>query len=366
VSAGAPASGGAYAGAGVDAGLASEAVRGLVAILDSIDPGRPRLSLVESGQYAAVMRLTDELGLALSTDSVGSKVIVAEQTGRFDTIGIDCIAMNVNDLVCVGATPLALLDYIAVERADPAMLRDIAFGLKAGAEEAGVEIPGGEVCQVPELLRGHPSPTGFDLVGSCVGTVRLDAIVTGEHAAPGDVLVGLPSTGLHSNGYTLARRALLVDGGLRLDEAPPELGGATIGDVLLEPTAIYVRAALALLESDVPVHGLAHITGDGVLNLLRLAGPVGYRVEEPLRPPPVFELVARLGGVEAAEMWEVFNMGCGFVAVVPDEGADDAIALLSERHPGTARIGTVTGEAGKVSLPGLGLTGNRDGLRVVA
>jgi phosphoribosylformylglycinamidine cyclo-ligase len=355
--------GSAYAGAGVDAGLAGEAVRGLVEVLDSIDPGRPRLSVVDSGQYAAVLRLGPDLGLALSTDSVGSKVIVAEQTGRFDTIGIDCIAMNVNDLVCVGARPLALLDYIAVERADPAMLREIAVGLKVGAEEAGIEIPGGEVCQVPELLRGHPSPTGFDLVGSCVGTVALDAIVTGAQCAPGDALIGLPSTGLHSNGYTLARRALLSDGGLQLGDAPPELGGATIGDALIEPTAIYVRAALALLESDVPVHGLAHITGDGVLNLLRMDAPVGYRIDEPLPVPALFDLVARLGAVDAAEMWEVFNMGCGFVAIVPESSADEATALLRERHPGAARIGTVTDEAGKVSLPGLGLAGDRDGLR---
>jgi phosphoribosylformylglycinamidine cyclo-ligase len=360
-----PTPGGAYAGAGVDAELAGEAVRGLVDVLDSIDPGRPRLSIVESGQYAAVLKLGPNLGLALSTDSVGSKVIVAEQIGRFDTIGIDCIAMNVNDLVCVGATPLALLDYIAVERADPAMLREIAVGLKAGAEDAGIEIPGGEVCQVPELLRGHPSPTGFDLVGSCVGTVPLGAIVTGTNCTPGDALVGLPSTGLHSNGYTLARRALLTDGGLRLDDAPPELGGATVGEALLEPTAIYVRAALALLESDVPVHGLAHITGDGVLNLLRLDAPVGFRIDEPVPVPPVFDIVARLGAVEAAEMWEVFNMGCGFVCVVPAERAEDAVALLGERHPGAARIGEVTDEAGKVSLPGLGLAGDREGLVAV-
>jgi phosphoribosylformylglycinamidine cyclo-ligase len=366
VSAGARSGEGAYAGAGVDAALAGRAVDDLVSVLASIDPGRPSLSVVGSGHYAAVIRLTAKLGLALATDSVGSKVIVAEQTGRFDTIGIDCVAMNVNDLVCVGAQPLALLDYIAVERADPAMLREIAVGLKAGAEQAGVEIPGGEVCQVPELLRGHPSPTGFDLVASCVGTVGLDAIVTGEACRPGDALVGLPSSGLHSNGYTLARRALLGDGALRLDECPDDLGGASVGEALLEPTAIYVRAILDLLRSDVPVHGLAHITGDGVLNLLRLGAPVGYRIDAPLPSPPIFGLVARLAQVEAAEMWEVFNMGCGFVAVVPEDRGEDAAALLADHHPGTARIGTVTDEAGTVGLPALGLAGDREGLRAVA
>ena len=151
---------------------------------------------------------------------------------------------------------------------------------------------------LPELIRGHPSPHGFDLCGTAIGTVALDAIVTGDAAAPGDALVGLPSSGLHSNGYTLARRALLDEGGLALDDRPPELGGASVADALLEPTVIYVRAVLDLLRSDVPVRGLAHITGGGVDNLLRLGpGRIGFAIEAPLPVPPVFGLVARLGAV---------------------------------------------------------------------
>ena len=136
------------------------------------------------GHYASVIRIAPGLGIALATDSVGSKVIVAEQAQRFDTIGIDCVAMNVNDLICVGAEPLALLDYLAVEQADPRLLEQIAIGLRAGAEAAGIEIPGGEVCQLPEVIRGHPSPYGFDLVGSAFGTVALDAIVDGAPCRP--------------------------------------------------------------------------------------------------------------------------------------------------------------------------------------
>src|SRR3954453_3512140 len=234
----------AYARAGVDTDRTGRAIAGLVEVLRSIDPGRPSRSVVGSGHYAAVIALDERTGIALSTDGVGSKVIVAEQLGRYDTVGIDCIAMNVNDLVCVGAEPLALLDYIAVEDADPEVLAQIAVGLKEGAEEAGIEIPGGEVAQLPELIRGHPSPRGFDLTGAAVGTVALDAIVTGDAIAPGDALVGLPSSGVHSNGLTLARRALLEDGGLGLADRPPELAGASVADVLLEPTVIYVRAAL--------------------------------------------------------------------------------------------------------------------------
>ncbi len=222
-----------YAHAGVDAAAATRGVDALVAVLRTIDPGRPSLAALGSGHYANVLRVADNLGIALSTDGVGSKLIVAEQLRRFDTVGIDCIAMNVNDVVCVGAEPLAVLDYVAVERADPDVLREIGVGLKTGAELAGVEIPGGELAQLPELIRGHPSPLGIDLVGACFGTVALDAIVTGSACAPGDAVVGLPSSGLHSNGYTLARRALLDDGGLRLYDRPLELGGASVGDALL-------------------------------------------------------------------------------------------------------------------------------------
>jgi phosphoribosylformylglycinamidine cyclo-ligase len=321
-----------------------------------------------SGHYASVLRVTPELGIALSTDGVGSKLVLAEQADRLETVGIDCIAMNVNDVVCVGAEPIAMVDYLAVEQADPAALARIAQGLKVGAEQANIEIPGGELAVIPELIRGHPSPHGFDLCGTAFGTVALDAIVTGDAAQPGDALIGLPSSGLHSNGYTLARHAVLESSpthpGLRLDDAPPELGGKTVADALLEPTVIYVRAVVELLRSDVPVNGLAHITGGGVLNLLRL-GPdrIGWALESPLPVPPVCELIARLGDVPPAEMWEVFNMGCGFVCVVPPERADDAIAILGARHPGAARIGAVTDAAGTVALPGLGLRGDAGGLQ---
>jgi phosphoribosylformylglycinamidine cyclo-ligase len=352
----------AYAAAGVDTSAADQGVEALVEVLRGIDPGRSPLAVPLPGHYASVLRIAPDLGIALATDSVGSKVIVAEQTGRFDTIGIDCVAMNVNDLVCVGATPLALLDYIAVEKADTSLLRALAVGLRTGAEQAGVEIPGGEVCQIPEVLRGHPSPYGFDLVGSAFGTVALSGIVDGSAVAPGDAVIGLPASGVHANGLTLARRALLEDGGLALDARPDELGGASVADALLEPTAIYVRAIVALLASGVPVHGLAHITGGGLLNLLRIGSGVGYEITDPLPVLPVFGLIAALGGVSEAEMWEVFNMGCGFCVTVPAAQAEEVVARLDAYHPGTAVIGRITTDADTVALPGLGLKGDRDGL----
>jgi phosphoribosylformylglycinamidine cyclo-ligase len=334
-----------YAAAGVDTGEADRGVGALVEVLSAIDAGRPSRTVPLPGHYASVVRVAENLGIALATDSVGSKVIVAEQLQRFDTIGVDCVAMNVNDLICVGAEPIALLDYIAVERADEAMLREIAVGLRTGAELAGVEIPGGEVCQVPEVLRGHPSPYGFDLVGSAFGTVALDAIVDGSKCRPGNALIGLPASGVHSNGLTLARRVL---------EDEPEL--------LLEPTTIYVRAIVELLRSGLSVHGLAHITGGGVLNLLRIGDGVGYEISDPLPVTPVFELIAERGQIAPTEMWEVFNMGCGFCVIVAAEAASAAVALLGAHHPGTAVIGRLTGDAGRISLPGVGLSGDAGGL----
>ena len=204
-------------------------------------------------------------------------------------------------------------------------------------------------------MRGHPSPYGFDLVGSAFGQVAIDKIITGKQIAPGDALIGLPASGVHANGLTLGRKALLEDGGYSLEDTPPELGGQSVGDVLLEPTVIYVKAVLALIESGIPVHGLSHITGGGLNNLLRLGSGIGYSIVERLPVPPVFGLVAEKAQVPASEMWEVFNMGCGLVATVPADQAGAAVELLSGFHPGTAVIGSVTDNAGIVELPALGI-----------
>jgi phosphoribosylformylglycinamidine cyclo-ligase len=345
----------AYADSGVDTDAADRAVAALVGVLRGIEPGRPSRSRLPSGHYAAVLEVAPNLGIAVGTDGVGSKLLVAEATGRFGTVGIDCVAMNVNDVVCVGAEPIALVDYIAVERADADVLAEIGTGLRIGAEAAGVEIPGGEVAVLPEMIRGHPSPNGLDLTAACFGTVALDRMITGADIRPGDALIGLPSSGLHSNGYSLARRALRD---VALDATPGQLEGATLADALLEPTVIYVRAVLELVGSAVPVRGLAHITGGGLLNLLRLREGLGYEISDPLPVPGIFALVAEHGNVAPAEMWEVFNMGCGFCAVVPEGMADTAIAVLESHHPGTRRIGTVTGRGGRIEVPAAGVTLN--------
>ncbi|HXV06023.1 MAG TPA: phosphoribosylformylglycinamidine cyclo-ligase [Solirubrobacterales bacterium] len=323
----------AYARAGVDQGAADSAAARLVRALGAVQLGRPSRQVPLPGHYASVIRLDERTGIAFSTDGVGTKVLIAERLGRFDTLGIDCVAMNVNDVICVGAEPLAMLDTIAIDRADPELCEQIGVGLARGAELAGIEIAGGEIAQLGDLVRG------FDLFGSCIGTVALDAIVDGSAVKPGDPVIGLPSSGVHSNGYTLARSAL---NGLPLDEDPEGRLGRALGEELLEPTEIYVKPVLELLRSEVEVRGLAHITSGGLGNLLRLAAEVGYEIDEPLPVPPIFELIRERGGVSDEEMHEVFNMGCGFCAVVAPADEAAALGLLRRHYPGAKRVGRAT------------------------
>lgn len=320
----------AYAKAGVDQEAADSAVAGLVRALGAIELGRPSRQVPLPGHYASVIAIDERTGIALSTDGVGTKLLVAEQLGRFDTVGIDCVAMNVNDVICVGAEPLAMLDYIAIEQADPEVCEQIGVGLARGAELAGIEIPGGELAQLGEMVRG------FDVAGACFGTVALDAIVDGSAVRPGDAVIGLPSSGLHSNGYTLARSAL---DGLPLDEDPGGRLGRPLGEVLLEPTEIYVKPVLELLRAEVEVRGLAHITSGGTSNLDRLAADVGYEIDDPLPVPPIFELIQERASVPDEQMRKVFNMGCGFCCVVPPEEEPAALDLLRQYHPQARRIG---------------------------
>jgi len=329
-------SGDSYARAGVDQGAADSAVAGLVRALGAIQLGRPSRQVPLPGHYASVIRIDERTGIALSTDGVGTKLLVAEELEKFDTVGIDCVAMNVNDVICVGAEPLAMLDYIAIERADPEVCEQIGIGLARGAELAGVEIAGGELAQLGDMVRG------FDVAGACFGTVALDEIVDGSSVQPGDVVIGLPSSGIHSNGYTLARAALE---GLALDKDPEGRLGRPLGDVLLEPTEIYVKPVLELLRSEVEVHGLAHITSGGLGNLLRLVADVGYEIDDPLPVPPIFELIAERAGAPDEEMHDVFNMGCGFCCVVADGDESAALELLRSHYPGAQRVGRATDRA---------------------
>jgi len=320
----------AYAKAGVDQGAADSAVAGLVRALGRVKLDRPSRQVPLPGHYASVIAIDEETGIALSTDGVGTKLLVAEELKRWDSVGIDCMAMNVNDVICVGAEPLAMLDYIAIERADPEVCEQIGVGLARGAELAGVEIPGGELAQLGEMVRG------FDVAGACFGTVALDSVIDGSAVEPGNAVIGLPSSGLHSNGYTLARAALE---GLPLGEDPEGRLGRPLGEALLEPTEIYVKPIVELLRSEVEVRGLAHITSGGLGNLNRLAADVAYEIDDPLPFPPIFDLIQERAGVPGEEMSEVFNMGCGFCVVVPAGDEAAALHLLRGHYPQAQCIG---------------------------
>jgi phosphoribosylformylglycinamidine cyclo-ligase len=327
-----------YAGAGVDTQGADDSLRALKGLIEAtfaFSPARPLLPL---GHFANVLELSPEMGLAIATDGVGTKILVAQALGKYDTVGIDCVAMNANDILCVGAQPVAMVDYVAVERAEPEFLTEIVKGICEGARQARISIPGGEIAQVREML--HPTADGrsFDLVGTCVGTVHPRRVLTGKGVRPGDLVIGLASSGIHSNGLTLARRVLFDRAGMQPTEYVAELG-RTVGEELLEPTRIYVPAVLQMLDEGLAVRALAHLTGDGFLNLARVDAPVGFVVEHLLQPQPIFSLIQRLGNLDLAEMFLTYNMGTGFCIVVDPKDASRAQAIAEANGEKAAVIG---------------------------
>lgn len=333
-----------YKEAGVDTTRASRGLESLLGSLRRTIPlraGRGKV-LLDFGHYANVIDVGNGTGVAISTDGVGSKIVVAEMAGRYDTLGIDLVAVNVNDLLCVGAEPLAMVDYIAVRRLADEVLEQIGVGLLAGAEAARVTIPGGELAQLPDMLVGPRPDQGLDLVGTAVGIVSSARMLTGEAIAARDVVIGFASTGLHSNGYSLARKVLLERARMPLDGVVPELG-RTLAEELLEPTRIYVGLAVDVLTGAVSdqIHGFAHISGDGFRNLLRLHRRMSYAFRPLPEPPPIFSLIAARGPVEPAEMLAVFNLGIGFMAVV----APAAVAEVQARAAGRGIASWILGEA---------------------
>ncbi len=343
-----------YARSGVDT---TEADRALSRLLLEVTPTQAfgARSEIGIGHFAAVIRV-GPLQLALTTDGVGTKLLVAEEMGRYDTVGIDCIGMNVNDLICVGATPLTMLDYIAVENSDPEVFAQLGRGLAEGAKQAGVSIIGGETAIVPEMVKGVVEGRGLDLVGMALGIVDEGALLDGSAIEPGDVVIGVASNGLHSNGYTLARRVLL--GEWPIDQYVPEFE-QSVGEELLRPVTIYVPHANALRDAKVRVRAIAHITGDGLLNLRRVEAAVGYEITDLPEPPPVFQLIEKIGGIERAEMRTVFNMGIGLTVTVAPGDTDKALEALHACGSDAWVLGkAVADPERKVLLPGEGLIGH--------
>lgn len=316
------------------------------------------------GHYASVLRLTDGLGLALCTDGVGSKTMIAAALDRYDTIGFDCMAMNVNDLLCVGARPVAFLDYLGVNTLDDTRTEAILANLAAAAHEAGVAVVGGELAQLPGVISSTGSDTGderaFDLVGTGVGVVDPSRLVLGQDVAPGDVLVGLHSSGIHSNGLSLARSVLLNSGAYRLDEQPAPLD-RPLGEELLIPTRIYAAPIRALWDEDINPRGLVHVTGDGFLNLCRLEAATGYSIDSLPPEPPVFSLIQKSGDISDSEMFRVFNMGVGMVAVLRAAEVEQALEVLAGTGCPASVIGAVTKRSGEVEIVERGLVGSFEG-----
>jgi phosphoribosylformylglycinamidine cyclo-ligase len=356
-----------YREAGVDDSKAGEAIGRIKEKVRSTFGYNPRARvLLDLGFFANVVEVGPGPCIAVSTDSVGTKVLVAELVGRHDTIGIDCVAMNVNDILCVGADPVSFVDYVAVTEADPSLLEAVVEGVRRGAELAGCAVPGGEICQVREILTGEGPGPHYDVVGSAVGVVERERIVTGKTVRPGDAVVGMASTGLHSNGYTLARKVLLGEMGLRIDQEVEELG-RTLGEEMLEPTAIYSREVRALLEAGLDVRGMANITGTGFLNLVRLQCPgVGFVLDDLPEPQAVFRLIQEGGRIDTGEMYQVFNMGVGYCAVVPADQADRAVAACREQGREARVLGqAVEDPERKLTLPGVGLEGRGEAFRTI-
>lgn len=297
------------------------------------------------GHYASLIDIGNGKALALHSDGCGTKVLISQLMKKFDTIGIDCVAMCVNDLICLGAEPVALIDYLAVETINENMINEIIKGLVEGARTAKVSIVGGETAVMPDVIKGVEPGLGFDLAALCTGVVNKDKIIDGRDIKVGDVIIGLESSGIHSNGLTLARKILLDQGKLSLDGKPEGLDD-TLGEELLRPTKIYVNEVLSILK-DFEVHGIAHITGGAFGKLKRFENyaTVGFDFEINITKS-IFDLIQKVGKITDEEMYKTFNMGIGICIIVPKEIADDVVST-SEKHDTKAfSIGKIVEELG--------------------
>ncbi len=289
--------------------------------------------------------------LVSCTDGVGTKLKVASLTGRHDTVGIDLVAMSVNDAICTGAEPLFFLDYVAMGKDDPSLLEQIVQGISQGCVDGDCALLGGETAIMPDIYQ----PGDYDLAGFCVAVVEKENLIDGKSIADGDVVLGVSASGLHSNGYSLARKVAFEIGGHAADDHIDELG-ATVGDALLEPTIIYSRAVRNVLGHYAVknvVHGIAHITGGGLEENLERILPPGVDVSLKRGTwdiPPIFGWLQETGDIESAEMERVFNMGVGLVFIVSSYYANQIANLLRESGFPTAEIGAVKAGNGKVAL----------------
>lgn len=314
----------AYRDAGVDIRLEADGVAALVQELTYRRQGA-HAPVGGLGHFAGLIEFGAYV-LALATDGVGTKMLIADAVQDWSTVGIDCIAMNVNDLYVMNLEPIAFVDYIATDHVDPAKMAALGRGLNEGARLANLSIVGGETATLAGLVNG------LDLAGAVLGFQRHDQVVSGEACRPGDLVVGLPSSGVHSNGLSLARRIAEANGGY---DQP--FGDRTLGRELLTPTRIYSEVLRIAAAHE--VHGMCHVTGGGLLNFNRLSR-YGFLIDDPLTPPPVFDWLQERGAVSTPEMYRTFNMGMGFALVVPEEEVDG----VARSVPGAKVVGRCTAE----------------------
>jgi phosphoribosylformylglycinamidine cyclo-ligase len=328
-----------YRAAGVDISAGEEAVRRLAPWARATY--RPEV-LGDIGAFAGLFRAPRRYRRPVflaSTDGVGSKLRVAFLADQHDTIGIDLVAMGVNDLLVHGAEPLVFLDYVGIARVVPRRIETIVRGIAAGCREAGCALIGGEIAELPDFY----APDEYDLAGFAVGVAERARLVDGRRVRPGDVVLGLGSSGLHSNGFSLARRVVFDRLGLRVGARVPELG-TTVEEALLTPTRIYVRPVLALLRGGAPIRAMAHITGGGLTGNLPRVLPRGCRAvlrRDAWPVPPVFRFLQAGGRIAEPEMLRVFNMGIGFVLVVPPRAAETTRRALARRGVSAWAIGEI-------------------------
>jgi len=308
-----------YADSGVDVKNEASSIQSLVELVKTTFDNQPGLVKDNIGSFANVIDLGFNMGLAIATDGAGTKVLIAQMLNKYDTIAIDMIAMNVNDLICCGAEPKALVDYIALEETSPEIMAEFAKGLVEGANQAGIAIVGGETATLPDVIKGIGDKKGFDIAGTCVGIVQNEKMVTGNDIKEGDVLIGLPSSGFHCNGMSLARKVLDLSSKEMLKE-------------LLTPTKIYVKPILNLLPR-VKVKGMANITGGGLTNLLRLNKNLGFEITNWPDIHTIFKEIQAAGDIDDQEMYTTFNMGVGFCIVVASEDQEKTLELLKDENP---------------------------------
>jgi len=334
-----------YAESGVDIEKEERAIKG---ILSNIKSQRKGVGKPLGGHYAGMIEF-GEYALVLCTDGVGSKVEIASKLKKWDTIGIDCIAMNVNDAICVGAEPLAFVDYLAIDDPKPEVTKEIGKGLAKGAEMSNISIIGGETASLPEVING------FDLAGTCLAYVKKSDIVTGEKIVTGDAIIGIASSGIHSNGYTLARKVIKHSNLSFTDKFPDGFyPDETIGEVLLTPTNIYVKEIVELLKK-VNVHGVSHITGGGLRNLPRLNKNVKFVIDEPFEPQPIFKFLQKYGNIEDKEMYKTFNMGMGLAIIVSEKNIDKSLHVLKKYSTAMVKVAGRIEKGSGVEASKLGL-----------